>query len=370
MQTETLKNENAMPIKDAMLMGFATATANTLPEPLLFMGPSGCGKTKMAGQFLRKMFAEYLGLEVGDEDGEFKQWHLDASITDGAELRGLPKVEEHEDIHGNISSLSTWCPPDWLPKGDEAGLLLVDEPNTCADKSVQFALYALTEERRIGDYRLPDGVFIVLCQNREQDAEGLEDTPAPLLSRCWVKEVRPVINQWIEDFAIERCDIRIVAAARAYPELIEEWDGEAEGQSPNGRAMYKASNALKRWEEIGGTSSGLIELFDGYLGRAAATKVATVVRQFNDLIPVSVIVESPNTAPLPRSIDMELSLMCALSKCADNQNLGAIIQYVERVQDNAQSQESKSLFKNLLLHAVKNGSNAGESRDFDKFVQC
>ena len=369
MQTETLKNENAMPIKDAALMGWAVVKHTN--RHMLLEGPSGSGKTEMMSVLLRKLIADHLGIEVGDDDGDCKLWYLDAACTDGPEMRGLPKVREVKNEDGSMSWVTTWCSPDSLPQPGEKGLLLIDEPNTCADKSFQNSLYQLLgNDRRIGDYKLPDDVFIALCQNREQDAEGLEDMPAPLLSRCWVKEVRPVINQWIEDYAIEQCDIRIVAAARAYPELIEEWDGEAEGQSPNGRAMKDCSDALRGWEEDGGTSSGLIELFDGFIGRAAATKVATVVRQFNDLIPVSVIVESPNTAPLPKSIDMELSLMCALSKCADNQNLGSIIQYVERVQDNAQSQESKSLFKNLLLHAVKNGSNAGESRDFDRFVQC
>jgi hypothetical protein len=88
------------------------------------------------------------------------------------------------------------------------------------------------------------------------------------------------------------------------------------------------------------------------------------------MIPVSVIIESPQDAPLPKTIDMELSLMCALAKCADEDNLEAIVEYIERIRLVGSSQESSALFRNVLLSEVeKEGNTAQNSDAFDQFVR-
>ena len=336
---------------------------NTKRHPFL-IGPSGCGKTAMVSNELRSKLAEHEGMTVGDGEGEFKLWFIDASTTDGAELRGLPSIDSE-------TKLSSWATPDSLPQEGEKGLILIDEPNTAIDKSFLFALYQLLgNDRRIGDWKLPNGVYIALCGNRMEDAVGLEEIPAPLRSRCWMTEVRPEVNSWVRYGLENKFDIRIIASARAYPEFITEWDGECDEQCANARAMEDCSDALKGWEASGGASHELMNLFSGFIGRDAAMKVATVVRNFEDMIPVSVIVESPQDAPLPKTIDMELSLMCALAKCADEDNLEAIVEYIERIRLVGSSQESSALFRNVLLSEVeKEGSTAQNSDAFDQFVR-
>lgn len=358
----SIENTQAMPINDVLPHAF-NVCVSTKRHPTL-IGPSGCGKSQILSEDLRAMLAEHEGMEVGKEEGQFKLWHVDAATTDGAELRGLPDINRD-------TGRTTWRTPDSLPQEGERGLIMIDEPNTAMDKSFLFAMYQLLgNEARIGEWELPDGVYIALAGNRMEDAVGLEELPAPFRARCWIQEVRPEVNA-VVNYAIEKgWDIRVIAATRAYPEMITDWDAESDDQSPNARAMEDCSDALTGWEKMGGLQSGLAAQFSGFIGRDAAIKVATIVKQFTDLIPVSLIVESPSTAPMPQSIDMELSLVCALAKCADQDNLEPIVEYVGRLRGEGRSQESAALFRNVLIsEASKEGNTARNSHAFDEFVR-
>jgi len=353
-----IESNNAMPILAAAKMGATLMKRYTRNgkevrgKPPLFMGASGAGKSAIAATVVRGILAEHEGLEVGDDEGEFKFWDLRLQTVDAPDVRGLPKVED---------DLSVWCPPDWLPKAGESGLFLIDEINAVTDKSIMFALYQLIQDRAIGNYKLPAGVYVMACANRDIDSEGLEDLPAPLRQKFWVKEVVPTLVDW-RDHAIEvGLDIRIIASAVAYPELVTDWDGQVEEQQSTGRELSACSDALFNWEREGHTKSGLRELFAGFVGYVAATKIATMVTQFSDLIPVSKIVESPKSAPLPESFDMECALAVSLANCADRNNLEAMITYLGRIQ----RQEVTALFRCVLL---KSKGNAHHSNAYDEFV--
>ena len=106
--------------------------------PAFVWGPPGVGKSSI----VREVASE-ASLDVLD---------LRAALLDPTDLRGIPAIEKGRAV---------WCPPSFLPKpGDRPGVLFLDEINA-APPLVQASLYQLVLDRRVGEYVLPDGWWIV-----------------------------------------------------------------------------------------------------------------------------------------------------------------------------------------------------------------
>jgi MoxR-like ATPase len=74
-------------------------------------------------------------------------------------------------------------------------ILFLDEINA-APPSVQAAAYQLVLNRRVGEYRLPDGVSMVCAGNRESDKGVTFRMPSPLANRLVHMEMRAEFEDW------------------------------------------------------------------------------------------------------------------------------------------------------------------------------
>jgi MoxR-like ATPase len=125
------------------------------PWAVFIWGPPGAGKSSLVREV-----ANDAGLPVID---------VRATLLDPTDIRGIPAVQNGQAV---------WYPPSFLPTEDQsAGLLFLDELTT-APPLVQASLYQLTLDRRVGEYRLPDGWFIVAAGNRAQDSSIVHRMPA------------------------------------------------------------------------------------------------------------------------------------------------------------------------------------------------
>ena len=114
--------------------------------PAFLWGPPGVGKSSLV-----HAIAARRSLPVID---------LRASLLDPTDLRGIPAIE---------GGRAVWCPPAFLPHRDSPpGILFLDEINA-APPLVQASLYQLVLDRRVGEYELPAGWWIVAAGNRQQD---------------------------------------------------------------------------------------------------------------------------------------------------------------------------------------------------------
>lgn len=74
-------------------------------------------------------------------------------------------------------------------------ILFLDEINA-APPSVQAAAYQLVLNRRVGEYRLPDGVSMVCAGNRESDKGVTFRMPSPLANRLVHMEMTTNFDDW------------------------------------------------------------------------------------------------------------------------------------------------------------------------------
>ncbi|WP_048191445.1 ATP-binding protein [Pyrolobus fumarii] len=79
------------------------------------------------------------------------------------------------------------------------GVLFLDEVSSVARDDVRSLLYAMLDERRVGDVVLSSRVFIVASGNRLGDDDSVEPLPAPIVNRAVVVHVvPPSIEEWGE----------------------------------------------------------------------------------------------------------------------------------------------------------------------------
>ena len=157
---------------------------HNLRHAVLGLGAPGVGKS----QVIR---------EIGEKYG-YKVIDIRLAQMSEVEIGGL--------IYPNESRTKTvWLAPDILPNEERDGentILLLDEITSCS-KRVQVAAYQLILDRRIGEYKLPEGTFVVALGNREDDDGVYIRLAGPLADRFEIHFIEPDFMGWKNDYALK-----------------------------------------------------------------------------------------------------------------------------------------------------------------------
>lgn len=112
------------------------------------------------------------------------------------DLKGIPFPNKEENR-------TCWLPNDILPNVDRdgyRGILLIEEL-TSAPKRVQAAAYQLIQDRKLGEYILPENWFIVALGNKEDDNGVYVQMPSPLANRFEIHTIDYDLDIWKKNFA-------------------------------------------------------------------------------------------------------------------------------------------------------------------------
>ena len=143
-------------------------------ESVLLLSPPGVGKSEAVRQAAHEAGLELrslLGTQIAPED-----------------VSGVPKL---------VGNRAVFCPPRvLLPENDKPFCLFLDElPASPPD--VQKAFYSLLLERRIGEYRLPRGTWVVAAGNRSEDRALVRTMSSALVNRVFVLPVKVDLDEWL-----------------------------------------------------------------------------------------------------------------------------------------------------------------------------
>ena len=157
---------------------------HNIKHSILGLGAPGVGKS----QIIRRIGKKY-GYKVID-----------------IRLAQMSEVEIGGLIYPNEERTRTvWLAPDILPNEERDGkntILLLDEITSCT-KRVQVAAYQLILDRRIGQYTLPEGTFVVALGNREDDDGVYIRLAGPLADRFEIHYIESDFESWKNDFALK-----------------------------------------------------------------------------------------------------------------------------------------------------------------------
>jgi MoxR-like ATPase len=144
-------------------------------QSVLLLSPPGVGKSDIVRQAAREANLEcksLLGTQIAPED-----------------VSGVPRI---------IGERSVFCPPRvLLPENATKFCLFLDELPACAP-DVQKAFYSLLLERRIGEYSLPEGTWVVAAGNRAEDKALVRTISSALVNRVLILNVRIDVSEWVQ----------------------------------------------------------------------------------------------------------------------------------------------------------------------------
>lgn len=300
-------------------------------EPVCLLGPSGCGKSlsTMPGGSLHTRLAHYHGVDPS------KYGHIDfrPAVQDPTEALGLPWP--NRDTGKTERFL-----PDNLPTDPNSFGIFVIEEITIAPKSWHNALYQFLQERRLGDYFLPDGWVIMATGNRVQDGCGATTLPAALRDRFFDVEYlpcQPDFSKWAIEHGV---DYRVVAATRWHPDFVEAFDGKVKGQQSTGRSLTKFSRVL---ENSGLTPSKrgrsaedrrIQRLAVAKLGEEDGGRMSSFIGIFSRLPDIDDIVSGlSESVAVPVEFDVQVATVAQLAKMSNDSNIGNILRWIDRNSD-------------------------------------
>lgn len=197
------------------------ALKNEWKRPIMIKGLPGIGKTSIVNQL-----GEKYGLEV-----RTVIWSQLAPV----DVRGVPDVRD---------GITHWNPPVFFPR-DGKGILFLDEFNMSSPSMMQLG-QQLIQERKVGEFTIPDGWFIWATGNCSKSKAAIYDMPGPTRNRYSIIDVEYNMDDFRPYAVRENIDESILgflAFQESYLHKIP--DNDDESQFPTPRSWFFCDELIK-----------------------------------------------------------------------------------------------------------------------------
>jgi hypothetical protein len=278
-------------------------------QPVMLTGKPGMGKTAMIESICR------------DEQLSFIDFRL--ALRDPVDVGGMR-------VPDTKTGLMKWYQPSELPdvkRHGEKGLLTLDEINA-VPMSLQVVAYGIIQERRIGDWHMPEGWSTIALGNHLTDRAGAQRMSTALANRFLHLNVEPDLDSWIKQYGAEHVDARYVAFLRFRPNLFHVMP-----DSPDEKAFPSARSHTAAAQFIDEPAAVRLHLFSGAIGNAAAGELEAFLRVFERLPTIDQILTDPNGAKLPDEHDpaTQYAVVGAIARNMTRKTIGPFMQYASRL---------------------------------------
>jgi hypothetical protein len=188
-------------------------------------GPPGIGKSSLVEQFATSVglpCVSLLGSQLAPED-----------------IIGVPQI---------VDGKSRFCPPTMIARS-EPYCLFLDELNACSQE-VMKSFYSLIHERRIGEYRMPQGSIVIGAGNRTQDSAIVKPMSSALLNRLIHVHLSVSSREWLEWAGGAGIHETVLEYIRLRPDHL--WNQPPKHEEPfsTPRSWHMLSDALREYAEV------------------------------------------------------------------------------------------------------------------------
>jgi hypothetical protein len=251
----------------------------------MLWGPRGVGKSSIVRQL-----AEHHRVPLVD---------LRLTTIEPVDLRGAIYAD---DVQGR----TVWFPPEFLPGPDAPeGILFLDEL-TAADQRLQISAYSLILDRRVGNYRLPDGWMVVAAGNASTHGAVSHDMGTALADRMFHFNVQTAVDAFLAHALAHGFAPEVMAYLRVRPDRLDDTLAQV-------AADHLVGASPRGWEDVSNVlKSGLSEparraFVQGRIGAANAAEFFGVLRELQAAVDVTRLLAAapgPETAALlPSTLD-------------------------------------------------------------------
>ncbi len=256
--------------------------------PVMLWGPPGVGKSQIV-------------MQIGERH-DIPVIDIRLSQMEPSDLRGIP-FKQGDRVE--------WATPSILPdagRHGESGILFLDEINSAAP-SVSAAAYQLILDRRLGDYKVPEGWAIFAAGNRQGDRGVTYAMPAPLANRFSHYEVELNLDDWVAWAYAHGIDERIIGFLRFRPELLFDFDPAHNPVAfPSPRSWEFAHRALQKFGEQPDLLLGSLQ---ACVGPAAGIECHAFIESLDQMPDLDRILSGEDTQA-PEEIDLQYAVASAL----------------------------------------------------------
>ena len=295
-------------------------------QPLFLWGPPGIGKSAVPREICRERQINLVDIRM--------------SLLDPTDLRGIPAVvdEKCEKCKGTggisgedkncpvcggtgLRTMAKWLEPAMLPT-DGKGILFFDEL-TSAPPLQQATAYQVTLDRRIGEYVVPDGFYIIAAGNNQTDRAVVYPMSTALRNRFTHINFEYNLDDWLkwaQDAGINPYIIAFLTWRGG--ELLFNFKPESTDKSfATPRSWEFASRVLKHFD-----SSIQREMLDGTIGSGAAAEFIGFLKLQEQIPSIDKIFVGENI--VPKDIGLRYALVSALvSHCEVPKHYDRLLQY-------------------------------------------
>ena len=281
----------------------------------VFQGEPGIGKSSMLS-----MLSDEIGIEPR---------YIDCALLDLGDLQ-MPKVTD------SVTFL-----PNKMFVGDKPLLVMLDEIGK-AMRPVQNALLTLLLEKRIGNHKLPEGSIVFGTTNLSTDGVG-DKMEAHAKNRVtFLKVDKPDSDSWLGWGMDNNIEPAVMAWVKEYPHCLASYTDGGEADNPyiyyptkqqaafvTPRSLAHASHIVQQRESLDDTT--LIAALSGTIGESAARDMQAFLKVADSLPPFKVIIEKPDTTPVPDSPIASVILALGAVMRVDTSNINKWMEYLVRL---------------------------------------
>ena len=275
--------------------------------PLFIWGTTGIGKSdsvkKSAIEIAKDENLEFS--ETNTENGKFGFIDIRISQLEPSDLRGLPTINGER---------TKWLIPNWLPQNpDSKGILFFDELNL-SPPSIQATAYQLILDRRLGDYRLPNGWVIVSAGNRVEDKCNVFEMSSALCNRFIHTDLMiPDKDSWLKWALENEIDNRIIAFLQFKPSVLFNFDSKNKDKAfPTPRSWAYCSRLIKD-KDVEKYKDTINILVASAVGEATATEFMAFLRLQNK-INLKELLKNPKEVAKIKEIDLKYILLGTIAE--------------------------------------------------------
>jgi len=246
----------------------------------------------------------------------------------------------------------------------EAGILCLDEFRQ-AGHDTQKPAAELFLNRRVGESRLPDGIIVTACSNREGDRSGVQRELAFITNRRMVIQIEPSLDAWVNWAEKEDIDPMAIAFARTKPGTVFTTTvPEKPGPFCTPRSLVMVSRLIGEME-----MSTFTECACGLIGEGAAGEFVAFLRVAEQLPKFEDIIANPTKVKVPDRPDASYAAMQMIAHRVSEETAIPAFTYLSRMSKEFQVAGLRGTF-NRVPGIVRSPEFAAWLRDNKQLVMA
>lgn len=307
--------------------------------PVFIRGKTGIGKSQMIREQLVPWLAEQCGKEVVLHDYRLSS----KDITDGT---GIPVVSDDPE-----GKRTTWTRPAFIPVEDgKMHLIFLDEIGHASVQMQHAVGYQLTQDRALGEYKLPKHNRLILAMNTRDDKGGDNKLAKPFEGRgAWVELQDDPIG-FLEYMTERKFNPHLIAFLKLRPQLYHKMDAN-NPTFPMPR-RYEQLNRVMNLEGV--TNAQIEDCATSLVGEGVSAELAGFLKHIAAHLPrLSEIKQAPTKAKVPTELDLQYVVAMAIAQQIKPDDADTWAKYLKRLEPDIRSaaahnaiQRDKKLEKN------------------------